>query len=146
MLVVRHIEKKRHTVPLVRYFLFVGSALLVLLFLANWYWPAASAVVTEDDQAQVTSADKAILRIRSAQKWPQKIVFDTSTPIDVPPPAGVAIIPPPAPVMAVLPASALNARAEIKPATPVRKTARRRVPRPEAVAAYPTAPAWSWNW
>ena len=132
--------------PLARYFLFVGSALLALLFLANWYWPAISAVVPDHDQAQVTSSDKEFLRIRSAQKWPQKIVFDTGTPIDVPPPAAIAIVPPPATVMAAARATALNARAEIKPATHVRKTARRRVPRPDGVAAYPTAPAWSWNW
>jgi hypothetical protein len=131
-------------VPLARYFLFVGSALLALLFLADWYWPAPSAVVADNDQA--TSADKEYLRIRSAQKWPQKIVFDTGTPIDVPPPAAIAIVPPPAPIMAVATANALNARAEIKPATPVRKPARRRVPRPDAVTAYPAAPAWSWNW
>jgi hypothetical protein len=132
-------------VPLARYFLVVGSALLALLFLADWYWPGASSVAADHDQALAASADKEFLRVRSAQKWPEKIVFDTGTPIDLPPVA-IAIVPPPAPVMTTARATALDARAEIKPATSMRKTARRRIPRPEGVAAYPTAPTWSWNW
>jgi hypothetical protein len=142
-------------VPLLRYFLFVGSALLALLFLADWYWPAANS----DDRTQEASLDKQILRIRSAQKWPQKVVIDTSIPTIVPPPALVANVPPPPPpppslAAAALNKSVLNAHGEVssvaQPQTPPRKTAavRHRIPRPAPprIDTYPVASAWSPWW
>ena len=137
---------------LVRYFLYAGSALLTLLFLVNWYAPAAPT--TAADQAQQASLDKEILRIRSAQKWPQKIDFDTNIPTIVPPPALVASIPPspPSPKAAeALNKSVLNAHAE---ARPVQKPPRRMAaakhrtyrPAPPQIGAYPVASAWSPWW
>jgi hypothetical protein len=142
---------------LVRYFLYAGSALLALLFFAGWYWPAASTTVASEDQVQETSMDKQILRIRSAQKWPQKIVFDTSIPTIVPPPALVAGVPPapPAPFKAAeaLNKSVRNAHAEAKAAvqapTPPRRVAKRRTYRPApqpSFGPYPVASAWSPWW
>jgi len=140
-------------VLLVRYFLYTGSVLLALLFLVNWYMPAVPT--TAAGQAQETSLDKEILRIRSAQKWPQKIVFDTNIPTIVPPPALVAGIPPapPPPLKAAeaLNKSVLNAHAEASPAqahTPPRKVARRRTyrPAPQQFGPYPVASAWSPWW
>jgi hypothetical protein len=140
---------------LVRYFLYAGSALLALLFLVDSHWPAAPTIAASDDQVQETTLDKQILRIQSAQKWPQKIVFDTSIPTIVPPPALVASVPPapPSPFKAaeVPNKSVLNARAEAKPVqaqTPPRKVARRRAykPAPPQVGAYPVASAWSPWW
>ena len=138
---------------LVRYFLYAGSALLALLFLVNWYAPAAP---TTANQAQEASLDKEILRIRSAQKWPQKIDFDTSIPTIVPPSALVASIPPPPPFKAAeeLNKPVLNAHAEAKPAlktqTPPRRlaAARHRTYRPAAPSfgPYPVASAWSPWW
>jgi hypothetical protein len=127
------------------------------LFVADWYWPAAPATTASDDQAQETSLDKQILRIQSAQKWPQKIVFDTSIPTIVPPPVLVAnapLPPPPLAAAAALNKSALDAHAEVKPAaqpqTPVRKmaAARHRAyrPAPPRIDAYPVASAWSPWW
>jgi hypothetical protein len=140
---------------LVRYFLYAGSALIALLLLADWYWPATPT--TDAGQAQETSLDKEILRIRSAQKWPQKIVFDTDIPTIVPPPALVASIPPPPPPPPPLKAaealnkSPLNAHAEAKPVpaqTPPRKVARHRTyrPAPQQFGPYPVASAWSPWW
>jgi hypothetical protein len=142
---------------LVRYFLYVGAALLALVFLADWYWPAVSTTAASGDQAQETSIDREILRIQSAQKWPQKIVFDTNVPTIVPPPALVASVAPvpPSPLRAAeaLNKSVLNAHAEAKPAvqaqTPQRKVARHRTYKPAAppqFGPYPVASAWSPWW
>ena len=140
---------------LVRYFLYAGSALLALLFLVSWYGPTAPTTIASDDQAQEASLDREILRIRSAQKWPQKIDFDTSIPTIVPPPALVASVPPapPEPFKAAeaVNKSILNAHAEAKPAqapTPPRKVARHRTyrPAPPQYGPYPVASAWSPWW
>jgi len=140
---------------LVRYFLYAGSALLALLFLVSWYGPTAPTTIASDDQAQEVSLDKEILRIRSAQKWPQKIDFDTSIPTIVPPPAHVASIPPapPEPFKAAeaVNKSILNAHAEAKPVqTPPRRVAaakhRTYRPAPPQYGPYPVASAWSPWW
>ena len=65
--------------PLGRYFLFTGSALLALLFLADWYLPKLSA------EPARTGVDKTIIRIHSSQKWPAAVVFDTNLPTTNPP-------------------------------------------------------------
>jgi hypothetical protein len=66
-------------VPIGRYIAFVGSLLLAILFIANWYLPIAPT-------QSVTSreADKPLIRIKSDQKWPERIVFDTRAPTIVP--------------------------------------------------------------
>jgi hypothetical protein len=137
---------------LVRYFLYAGSALLALLFLVTWYFPDAQTSVVS--QAHEARLDKEILRIRSAQKWPQKIEFDTSIPTIVPPTTLVAKAPaPPPPFKAAeaLNKSLLNAHAEAKTAqakTPPRKVARHRTyrPAPQQFGPYPVASAWSPWW
>lgn len=60
--------------PVARYFLWVGSALLVLLFIADACLPKLPAGKTDDTQ-------KLVIRIHSDKKWPERIVFDTSTPM-----------------------------------------------------------------
>jgi hypothetical protein len=63
--------------PLARYFLFVGGALLALLFVFNAYAPPL-AVVNRTEAAN----DLPVIRINSERKWPERIEFDTSmTPI-----------------------------------------------------------------
>ena len=67
--------------PLARYFVFVGGALLALLFAFDLFSPKAVA----DNTVQSAGAiDKSTLRIRSDQKWPERIVFDTTQPTAVP--------------------------------------------------------------
>jgi hypothetical protein len=140
---------------LVRYFLYAGSALLALLFLVSWYGPTVPTTIASGDQAQETALDKQILRIRSAQKWPQKIDFDTNIPTVVPPPAPVASVPPapPSPLKAAeaLNRSVANAHAEAKPVqTPARRMAavkhRTYRPAPPQFGPYPVASAWSPWW
>jgi hypothetical protein len=66
--------------PLMRYFGFVGSALLLLLFGLDWYLPQS---VVEPVRA-VT--DQPVIRISSIEKLPERVVIDTSLPTIVPPP------------------------------------------------------------
>jgi hypothetical protein len=58
--------------PLIRYFVFTGGALLALLYLADYYMAGPVSAAVE------TAPDLSITRIHSAQTWPEKIVFDTS--------------------------------------------------------------------
>ncbi len=55
-----------------------------MLFVADWYLP-------DSPQAFVREAyvDKSIIRIKSAHKWPERIVIDASLPTTVPPPSAV---------------------------------------------------------
>ena len=65
--------------PLTRYFFFVGGVLLALLFISDAYLPKLP--VADSDYAGV---DKSIIRIHSDHKWPERVVFDTSRPTEVP--------------------------------------------------------------
>src|SRR5262249_62046685 len=67
--------------PLARYFVFVGGALMALLFAFDFFSPKAAA----DSGIQSAGVvDKSTLRIRSEQKWPERIVLDTTQPTIVP--------------------------------------------------------------
>jgi hypothetical protein len=68
-------------VPIVRYFIFVGGALAALLLIAGWCLPMPPVM-----SADHLTIDRATIRIKSARKWPEKVVLDTSQPI-IPPPA-----------------------------------------------------------
>jgi len=84
--------------PVARYFLFAGGALIALLFALDAFSPKAVADNTGRASAGVDKA--AALRIRSDVKWPERIVFDTTQPTIVPKaaPAQVALAgPEPAP-------------------------------------------------
>jgi hypothetical protein len=63
-------------VPVARYFVVVGSALLVLLLIAGWSLPEPSA--SSLDRPEII--DRAIIRIRSERRWPEKVVLDTNQP------------------------------------------------------------------
>jgi hypothetical protein len=71
--------------PLVRYFLFVGGALLAVLFVVDTYLPQPPA--TEHTNAAV---DLSTIRIHSDRKWPERVVFDTSLPTIRPPATTIA--------------------------------------------------------
>ena len=146
-------------VPLARYFVYVGSVLVALLFVVNWIWPSAAPVALLETSAQ-GSADVPIARIHSTRKWPDKIQFDTSMPTIVPPPSPppqlAATVPPPAAATTTASASPLDARAEAKPnvqPAPSRKRltrAHHRGPRQATTSrwadANPYARPWSWSW
>jgi hypothetical protein len=71
--------------PVLRYFLYVGGALLALLLVCSAVLPQAPAT-----NSLVSSADAPAIRIHSDQKWPERVVFDTSQPTIVPAPVTVA--------------------------------------------------------
>ena len=81
--------------PVLRYFLFVGGALLALLFAVDAFAPKAPVVVAAAEASATT--ENPTLRIRSDRKWPDRIVFDTSLPTIVPPAqtAATEVSPPP---------------------------------------------------
>lgn len=143
--------------PVLRYFVSVGCALLALLLFASWYWSGEPNAPTQ--QAAAESPVEQTIRIQSARRWPDKIVFDTTQPTIVPSPTPVIIAPQPsAPVVAAN--SPLDARAEAKPAAqpapPAKRHAkvRHRAPRPDYfgrqpafASANPMAPSWPFgNW
>ena len=82
--------------PVARYFLFVGAALLALLFALDAFAPQQVAVASSSTTGSI---DKTVVRIRSDQKPPERVVYDTSLPTIVPPTAKTQIAAvPPAPV------------------------------------------------
>jgi hypothetical protein len=78
--------------PVARYFLFVGGMLLVLLFALDAFAP--QQMVVADNTAP--SINKTVARIRSDQRWPERVVYDTSLPTIVPPAAATQIAAAPA--------------------------------------------------
>ena len=59
--------------PLGRYFLLVGGALLVVLLFAGAYLPSLPVVERVETR-------RTTIRIHSEMKLPERVVFDTSTP------------------------------------------------------------------
>jgi hypothetical protein len=73
--------------PLARYFLFVGVALLALLFAVDAYLPKLPAT-----EASTAGADLSVIRIHSAQKWPERVVIDTTLPTITPPTTAMRVV------------------------------------------------------
>ena len=65
--------------PFGRYLLLVGSALMAMLFLADSYFPRPDVSFGRESKV-----DKTVIRLTSAQKWPDKVVYDTRLPTIVP--------------------------------------------------------------
>jgi hypothetical protein len=102
--------------PLVRYFFFVGGALLALLFVFDAYAPPLPVA----DRTEV-AADFPVIRINSARKWPEPVVFDTNMPVIIPAQLATAGVDVPAPTtIAALSAGARvrDAFAQFTPADP----------------------------
>jgi hypothetical protein len=66
--------------PIARYFLFVGGVLLALLLAIDALFPQQAVVASRSG----SSIDKTVVRIRSDQKPPERVVYDTSLPTIVP--------------------------------------------------------------
>jgi hypothetical protein len=83
--------------PLARYFVFVGGGLMAVLIAFDLFSPKAAA----DVGAQSAVVDKSTLRIKSDQRWPERVVFDTAQPAAAPqaaqPVQAQAALPGPAP-------------------------------------------------
>ncbi len=100
--------------PLLRYFLYVGGALLSLILIANVVLPQESLPGTLTSAAQLPP-----VRIHSDRKLPDRIVFDTrstvsSSTVPVLPASQVAAVaaPAPAPVMT----AEMSAKARVREA------------------------------
>jgi len=65
---------ERRALPVARYFIFVGGVLAVLLFIPGWLLPNVPATFAD----QSVALDRAVIRIKSAHKWPEKVILDTS--------------------------------------------------------------------
>jgi hypothetical protein len=74
-------------VPIARYFMVVGSALVVLLQIAGWSLPEPPP--SFPDRPEII--DRATIRIRSERKWPEKVVLDTNQPAF--PPPSIEVVP-----------------------------------------------------
>ena len=111
--------------PLMRYFVFVGGALLALLWIVSACLPAVPVAQASRSSA---TADLSVIRIRSDRKWPERVVFDTTQAItSAPAPAAapvVAAVEPPA--RAVTPPLKAEVREAFAQATPVRAEPKRK--------------------
>jgi hypothetical protein len=56
--------------------MFVGCTLVAVLLVAGWCLPTPPAMFAD----QSVAIDRAVIRIKSAHKWPEKIILDTSQP------------------------------------------------------------------
>jgi len=73
--------------PLLRYFIVVGGALLTLLFVASWYFPEVETIKHND-------VARPVIRIASDRVAPPRIDFDTrveAVAIPVPVPDSVSV-------------------------------------------------------
>ena len=66
--------------PIGRYMAWVGTALLALLFVANWFLPQSFGGAAADE------INRPVIRIASIQQPPERIVIDTNLPTIVPSP------------------------------------------------------------
>jgi hypothetical protein len=88
--------------PILRYIVWVGTSLLALLFVANWFLPDAS------QEAVNETIEKPVILIASVQRPPESVFIDTSQP---------TIVPPTMPAESAVPdvASPLHSYASIEP-------------------------------
>ena len=73
--------------PIARYILCVGTSLLMLLYVTNWFF-------TEPVQkAAQELINEPVVRIASAQRPPESVFIDTSQPTIIPPSIPAEIVP-----------------------------------------------------
>jgi len=61
--------------PLFQYFGWVGSFLLAVLFAVSWWFPVSLAPTLASD----ARSNRINIRIYTDQKWPERVVFDTTS-------------------------------------------------------------------
>ncbi|UQD69585.1 hypothetical protein JEY40_26660 [Bradyrhizobium japonicum] len=129
--------------PIFRYFVFVGGALLALLFVADYVLPSqpvAQAIVS-------ASNDQPLIRIRSDRHLPERVVLDTSQPTLAAPAVKTAAVVAPQVQEAASPELAeMSAKARVRETfaqfTPAPKDAARKADaKPQAQAQPPQAMA-----
>lgn len=112
--------------PLMRYFVFVGGALLALLFAANAWLPASPVT---NAASVAPAADLSVIRIHSDRKWPERVIFDTTqttiAPVAVPMPVVAEVATAPARTAAPLKVGVREAYAQVQ-VNPARAEAKRK--------------------
>lgn len=96
--------------PIFRYFVFVGGALLALLFVADFVWPTSPV-------AQVVagaSYDQPLIRIRSDRHLPERVVLDTSQPTIAAPVTKTAAVAAPQPTAQADILADMSAKARVR--------------------------------
>jgi hypothetical protein len=94
--------------PVARYFLYVGTVLLALLVIVDACLPKLPV-------GKTTDAHTPVIRIYSERKWPERIVFDTSTPMQpVAAAANLDHVSPAEQTVAVTPGRAREALAQLQ--------------------------------
>lgn len=78
--------------PVLRYFMFVGGALLALLLIVSAWMPSAPPAASSG-----SATDLSVIRIHSDHKWPDRVVFDTTQPTVAPTPAPTVVAQAPSP-------------------------------------------------
>jgi hypothetical protein len=113
--------------PIFRYFIFVGGALLALLFAADYVLPTSPVT-----QAIATASnEQPLIRIRSDRHLPERVVLDTSQPTLAAPAVNIAAVAAPQP-----PVEGMSpAMAEISAKARVRETFAQFTPAAKAEAA-----------
>jgi hypothetical protein len=109
--------------PLIKYFVFVGSALVVLLLAIGWWFPQPLSEVPEP--GGVTG--RPVIRLSSAEQLPERVIIDTTLSMISPPPSVLQFAErwPQASVAAVNPVSKPAAPAPVSDASTKRKVAKR---------------------
>ena len=130
--------------PLARYFVVVGGALMALLFVFDFFSPKASA---DSGIHSAGPVDKTTMRIRSEQKLPERIVFDTTQPTIAPKAAQTqaaqttqAALPGPEPVPEITPKA--RVRETFAQFAPVEKKADTTVHKKKKTARAPGQPMY----
>ena len=116
--------------PIFRYFVFVGGALLALLFAADFVWstpPVAQAI-------GVASYDQPLIRIRSDRHLPDRVVLDTNQPTIAAPVVTTAAVAAPQPTAQADPLADMSAKSR------VRETFAQLTPKADAKAQGPAQP------
>ena len=110
--------------PIVRYIVWVGTSLLALMFVANWFLPESLPELAPE------ASNRPVIRIASIQQPPERIDIDTSQPTIVPPPMlfGDAVPAQPTPLLESY-ASATPAAMVVNPDQKKRKVVKRQVPK-----------------
>jgi hypothetical protein len=98
--------------PLARYFVYVGGVLLVLLFIADFSLPKSPL-------SETTLPHFPRIVIASEQRWPERVVFDTSVQMNIPAPLATSGAEIPAPPLAAdVSVKARQALAQIQSSSP----------------------------
>ena len=145
----------RRTMPLLRYFTYVGGALMALLFVASYLFPEAETVAHQD-------VNRPNIRITTDRVGPPRVDFDTNVQTAIAPtlPPGVMLLQapplqaPPLQARAQLTTSpsslaAAPVKTEIKKTVVARRHDRQRMAAYPHFAAYPypyTYQPFRWTW